>query len=191
VTGKVLDPDGKPVAGATVAPALTGTGNSLTGDTRFSVKTDKDGGFRVVLPASGDREYNLIAHDGEYQQWRTWANGVRPPFRTRPGEAIDGVELRLDRPAVVRGRVTDAKGQPIAGREVRASAADRLENRYYDPTATTAADGTYELKFVRPGEQFIQVAPFWLDARQAPEGTSRTETLAAGEAKAGVDFQLP
>ncbi|MDR3619077.1 MAG: carboxypeptidase regulatory-like domain-containing protein [Paludisphaera borealis] len=191
VTGKVVDPDGKPVAGATVAPALTGTGNSLTGDTRFSVTTDKNGGFRVVLPASGDRDYNLIAHDGKYQEWRNWANGVLPPFRTKPGDAIDDVEIRLTRPATVRGRVTDAQGRPIEGRDVRASAADRLENRYYDPTVKTASDGTYELKFIRPGEQFIQVSPFWLDARQAPEGTSRAETLAAGASKDGVDFKVP
>jgi protocatechuate 3,4-dioxygenase beta subunit len=39
ITGEVRDPDGKPVAGATAAPALTGSGNSLTGDTRFSVET--------------------------------------------------------------------------------------------------------------------------------------------------------
>jgi hypothetical protein len=38
----------------------------------------------------------------------------------------------------VRGRVTDASGHPVSGREVRASAADRLENRYDDPTVTTA-----------------------------------------------------
>jgi protocatechuate 3,4-dioxygenase beta subunit len=191
VTGRVLDPDGQPVAGATVAPALTGTGNSLTGDTRFSVQTDHDGRFTVLLPASGPREYNLVAHDGPYGQWRDWANGALPPFRTKPGEAINDVELRLTRPATVKGRVTDASGKPVAGREVRASAADRLENRYYDPTVTTAADGSYELKFIRPGEQFIQVAPFWLDARQAPEGTSRTLTLTPGETKGQVDFRVP
>ena len=32
ITGKVLDPDGNTVAGATVTPALTGTGNSITGN---------------------------------------------------------------------------------------------------------------------------------------------------------------
>jgi len=86
ITGRVLDPDGKPVAGATVAPALTGTGNSLTGDTRFSVQTDKDGQFTMTLPASGGRQYNLVAHDGKYQQWRNWANGVLPPLnQTGPG----------------------------------------------------------------------------------------------------------
>ena len=191
VSGRVVDPDGKPVAGATVAPALTGTGNSLTGDTRFSVRTDRDGRFEVLLPAGGGREYNLVAHDGAYQQWRTWANGVLPPMRTKPGEALREVEIRLTRPATVRGRVVDAQGRPVARREVRASAADRRENRYYDPTTRTAADGTYELKFIRPGEQFIQVAPFWLDARQAPEGTNHTMTLAPGESRDGVDFRLP
>jgi protocatechuate 3,4-dioxygenase beta subunit len=191
VTGRVLDPDGKPVAGATVAPALTGSGNSLTGDTRFSVETGDDGKFQVVLPASGGREYNLIAHDGKFGQWRTWANGVLPPFRTQPGEVVRDVVIRLTRPATVRGRVTDANGRPVSSREVRASAADRLENRYYDPTVTTADNGSYELRFIRPGEHFIQVAPFWLDARQAAEETSRMLTLTPGELKEGVDFRLP
>jgi hypothetical protein len=190
VTGRVLDPDGKPVAGATVAPALTGTGNSLTGDTRFSVQTDAEGRFTVLLPASGEREYNLMAHDGKVRQWCTWANGVLAPIRTKPGENLSDVELRLTRAATVRGRVTDANGRPVAGRDVRASAGDRRENRYYDPTVKTADDGSYELKFIRPGEQFIQIAPFWLDAREAPEGNTRVLTLARGELKEGVDFRV-
>ena len=188
ITGQVRDPDGKPVAGATVAPALTGTGNSLTGDTRFSVATDAKGHFEMALPASGEREYNLVAHDGKYGHWRTWANGVHRPFRTKPGERGEAV-LSLTRPARVRGRVVDAAGKPVAGREVRASAADRLENRYYDPTVKTAADGTFDLKFIRPGEQYIQVAPFWLDAKQAPAGTSRAVKLEPGQTKEGVSLQ--
>lgn len=190
VTGRVLDPDGKPVAGATVAPALTGTGNSLTGDTRFSVETDAKGRFEMLLPASGDRNYNLVAHDGKYQQWRNWANGVLPPFRTQPGEEVRDVELPLTRPATVVGHVLDRNGRPIADREVRASAADLHENRYYDPTTRTRADGTFELRFVRPGEQHIQVAPFWFSAVEAPEGTSQTVVLAPGESKARLEFKV-
>jgi hypothetical protein len=189
ITGEVRDPDGKPVAGATVAPALTGSGNSLTGDTRFSVETDAKGRFELTLPASGEREYNLVAHDGKYQQWRTWANGVQRPFSTKPGERRS-VVLLLTRPARVRGRVVDGNGNPIADREVRASAADRLENRYYDPTVKTAANGTFDLKFIRPGEQFIQVAPFWLDARQGPTQSSQTVTLEPGETKEGLNFHV-
>jgi hypothetical protein len=62
-SGHVYDPDGKPVEGATVAPALNGY--SLTGDTRYSTKTEKDGSYRVVMPAGNARQYGLIAHDGE------------------------------------------------------------------------------------------------------------------------------
>ena len=191
IKGRVLDPDGHPVPGATAAPALTGTGNSLTGDTRFSVTTDSEGRFTALLPASGNRDYNLVAHDGKYGQWRTWANGVLPPMRTKPGEVREGVDITLARPATISGRVTDPAGKPVVGRDVRASAADGLENRYYDPTTTTAADGTFTLKFVRPGEHFIQVAPFWLNARDAPRGTSKTLTLASGHIETGVEFQVP
>jgi beta-lactamase regulating signal transducer with metallopeptidase domain/protocatechuate 3,4-dioxygenase beta subunit len=181
VTGQVLGPEGKPVAGATVAPALTGSGNSLTGDTRFSVLSEADGKFTMLLPASHGARYNLVAHDGKYNQWRTWANGVMPPIQTTPGQEINNVTISLTRPAIVRGKVLDAQGRPVAGREVRASAADKMENRYYDPTTRTKDDGTFELKFIRAGEQHIQAAPFWLSAEQAPGGTSKTIVLKEGE----------
>jgi hypothetical protein len=75
---------------------------------------------------------------------------VLPPIKTVPGQVIDGVTLRLTRPAIVRRKVVDAKGKAVAGREVRAQAIDKLENRYYDPTTTTQEDGTFELKYLRP-----------------------------------------
>ncbi len=155
IRGRSLDPDGRPVAGATVAPALTGTGNSLTGDTRFSVETRADGTFEMLLPASGDAEYNLEVHDGKYGEWRQWANGVLPPIKTQPGQKIDGLEIRLRRPAVVRGRALDSDGNPYVGQVVRASATDQLENRYYNLETTTDRDGRFELKFLRPGKQTI------------------------------------
>ena len=113
INGRIVDPDGNPVAAATAAPALTGTGNSLTGDTRFSVTTKDDGTFDMLLPASNDAKYNLVAHDGKWQQWRTWANGVLAPISTTPGQEINGVELKLTRPATVRGRVVDRRGKPV------------------------------------------------------------------------------
>lgn len=103
VTGRVVDPDGRAVAGATVDPALTGTGNSLTGDARFAVRTGDDGKFKLMLPASGRHLFNLVAHDGKYLEWRRWANGVLPPIQAEPGEAVRDVEIKLSRPASVRG----------------------------------------------------------------------------------------
>jgi hypothetical protein len=114
--------------------------------------------------------------------------GAITPFRTKPGQVMENVTLSLTRPATVGGRVVNDVGQPVAGREVRASAADKQENRYYDPTTKTGADGTFELRFIRAGEQHIQVAPFWLYADDAPTASSRTIKLAEGETKTGVDL---
>jgi beta-lactamase regulating signal transducer with metallopeptidase domain len=191
VRGKIVDPSGKPVAGATAAPARTGTGNSLTGDTRFSVKTREDGSFEVVLPASNSVDYNLIAHDGGYQEWRNWANGVSEPFRTKPGQEIEGLELRLNRPATVKGRVVDAAGKPVADREVRAHPTDLRDNRYYNPTFRTDKDGRYEIKFIRPGEHAVQVAPFWLQSDKAPPDTNWMVVIKEGESIEGPDLIAP
>jgi hypothetical protein len=190
IRGRIVDPNGRPVAGATAAPALTGTGNSLTGDTRFSVKTAADGSFEMLLPASGARDYNLTAHDGDYGEWRNWANGVAAPLRTKAGEEIEGVELRLSKSAAVRGRVVDAQGKPVADRDVRVQAMDRRENRYYDPTVRTNAEGLFEIKFIRPGEHFVQVSPFG-DPEIMPQGSTRFVKIAEGQTIESQELLAP
>src|SRR5271170_1834924 len=105
----------------------------------------------MLLPASGGHDYNLIVHDGGYGQWRKWANGVLPPIRTKPGQELNDITLTLTRPAVVRGKVVDADGNPVANREVRTVGGDLQENRYYDPTVKTDKNGNFALKYVRPG----------------------------------------
>jgi hypothetical protein len=142
----------------------------------------------MLLPASKERQYNLVAHDGKYQQWRNWANGVTEPIVTSPGEDLNDVVLWLSEPATVRGKVTDGSGRPVAEREVRAHAFDKLGNRYYDPTTETDAKGSFELKFIRPGKHYIQVAPFWLDAEEAPQGTSQIVTVPAGQTMGGIEL---
>jgi protocatechuate 3,4-dioxygenase beta subunit len=155
ISGRVLDPDGKPVAGATVAPARSGTGRSYTGDTRFSVATKEDGTFQVVLPPTDGRKYNLIVHDGKYQEWRTWANGVGTVLETVAGQRIENLELRLTRPGIIRGRTVDGRGRPVAGVYVQTRAEDRLEHNYYNPATRSDKDGNFELPFVRPGRHLV------------------------------------
>jgi protocatechuate 3,4-dioxygenase beta subunit len=181
ISGRVVDPDGKPVAGATVGPALTGTGNSLTGDTRYSVLTNAKGEFAELYPASHDREYNLIAHDGDYGQWRKWANVEAAPFKTKPGQVIKDLTLTLVRPVAVSGRVVNAAGQPVAHAEVRAVPTHKRSNRYYDPTVETDAQGRFVLPFVAPGEHRVQVEPFYLSAEEAPSQSTKTVTVEAGK----------
>ena len=38
-----------------------------------------------------------MAHDGDYQEWRRWANGVLPPIRAKPGQEIRDVKIALRR----------------------------------------------------------------------------------------------
>ncbi|MBV9122285.1 MAG: carboxypeptidase regulatory-like domain-containing protein, partial [Planctomycetes bacterium] len=109
-------------------------------------------------------------------------------IRTVPGQEIKDLTLTLTRPATVRGQVVDKQGQPVAHCEVRASAADKLENRYYDPTMTTAKDGSFELRFIRPGDQFIQAAPFWLKAEEAPASSTKRMRLIAGQTVEGIQL---
>ena len=188
VTGRVVDPNGNPVAGATVAPAHTGTGNSITGDTRFSVSTNESGNFVMYLPASGKSQYNLVAHDGAYSEWRTWANGVMEPIQTKPGDTINDVTIHLNRICTVRGTVKDKDGNPVAGNQVRAHAADLKANRYYDPTSRTDENGNFELRFIRPGKHYIQTDPFFLVANEAPDVMSKMVELESGEAKEGIEL---
>ena len=189
ISGKVTDPDGNPVAQATVAGARTGTGNSLTGDTRYSVKTKEDGSYVIHLPASNDKKYNLIAHDGKYRQWRNFASGVTEPFQTKAGQKLENVDIQLHQPATVRGKVTASDGQSVKGLEVRAHAKDKRGNRYYDPTTTTNDDGSFELSFIRPGKHFVQVEPFWLNAEDAPPKSSMEVELDEGETKSGIAIE--
>lgn len=186
IRGKVVDPAGKPVVGATAALARTGSGNSITGDTRYSVTTDANGNFEMMAPASKKAKYNLVAHDGKYEQWRNWANGVLEPIQTNPGDVIDNVIIKLTEPATVKGTVVDSSGKAVPNRQVIACSFDKLENRYYDPTVRTDANGNFEIKFIRPGKHYIQAYPFWLRAEEAPEGTSQIVTLDAGQMLEGI-----
>ena len=186
ITGRVVDPDGKPVAGATVAPALTGSGNSITGDTRYSFETQSDGTFEMYLPATGNGTYNIIAHDGKYGEYRTWANGVLDPIQTRPGQTIGGVTITLTRPATVTGVVIDKNGKELPNIEVQASDVDCLENRYYVPKVRSDASGRFSLKYIRPGKHYIQAAPFYGIPKQAPKESISIVNLKSGERKDGI-----
>lgn len=190
IRGRVVDPHGNPVEGATVAPAKTGSGNSITGDTRYSYSTDAEGRFVMKLPASKNFKYNLVAHDGKYDEWRNWANGVSETFQTAPGETIEDFELQLTEPATVRGQVTNVLGTPRPHVKVRAVAVDKRDNWYYHPETETDEEGRYELRFIRPGKQFIQIEPYWLDAEQAETETTRIVKLQPNSVEEEVNFRV-
>ena len=144
---------GKPIVGATII--LSGAGSSIADDwpvaneaVRASVLhclTDGAGRFRFD---GIDREYSYGLHV-KYP-------GVVPYVRhiglLLPPYHVD-VQASLEVAAIVRGRVTDEKGAPVAAATVRISAQTYSPN----PRTRTNADGQFELDQVPKGS-------YWLEA---------------------------
>ena len=147
-----------------------------------------DGSFEIWLPASGDAEYNLTAHDGGFREWRNWANGVLDPIKTKPGDIISDVTITLTRPCSVSGTVRDIDGNPLKYHEVEDTPSDFKGNRYYEPFTLTDEHGRYTLHFIRPGEHYIEASPYALHPEEAPENICAHVTLKAGQALENVDL---
>jgi len=162
LSGTVFDPQGQLVAGATVCTVRVGWGDSLDSTKRYTAKTGADGTFSMIIPAAGDDQVALIAHDGDYGKWRQWANGVSEPFALHAGDKPAPFTLKLTTPGSVKGVVQDKSGNPAANRRVRIMSEDECDSRYVAPETTSDKDGNFELKFVRPGEVLVQVEPFYM-----------------------------
>ncbi len=186
IRGRVVDPDGKPQAGATVSIGVTRSGDLVLGSGRFRATTDPTGAFTLKLLASGDDEYNLIAHDGPPRIDRTWADATSPFLKTGPGEVVDAGVIRLTRPATVEGRVVDAQGRPLANQEVQASREIGLSRRSIESTVRTGADGAFKVPFLEPGGHTIQVEPLGFYPTDAPSGAVEVVKLAEGESRTGI-----
>jgi Carboxypeptidase regulatory-like domain/Thiol:disulfide interchange protein DsbD, N-terminal len=128
LTGKVLDPDGRPVAGATV---VRGEQWGIMGlESGKDTKTDNDGNFRFPSAKSG--QILLAAISPRFG----------PVIKTVDSKSgIDPVELRLTPPHTIRGRVTDLNDKPISGMEVRVSEWGSF--RYPPWKFTTDAEGRF------------------------------------------------
>ena len=222
--GVVIDSaSGEPVPGVTVHLSLPldesttfgfgpsggvviGTTEALAGP----IMTDGRGRFRFVeLPAG---HYEL----GAYGAGGTSRFGARTnPQHGRLVSLADGqrrsVELRLMRSAMLTGRVTDERGEPIAGMPVRAVSLVPVGVPDYLIAGFSDDRGIYSLS-VAAGDYVVAALPFTasisnqtlarpVDGKPAvyvttfhPRGQSRAEgaliRVAAGERRAGLDIQL-
>jgi len=135
--GRVLDPDGRGVAGARVSPfvsSLDGRGAALfwPGEAR----TQADGSFRIAcldLPA----KLSLYVRAAGFAPYA--AHGVRP--------GDDALAISLERASIVRGRAVLPEGIPAVNVHVVLDALDSGEDRELD----LALDGSFERLHVAPG----------------------------------------
>jgi RNA polymerase sigma factor (sigma-70 family) len=111
ISGRVLDPAGKPVPAAKLLVPRPETAEPLTARDVAMKKvgeTDAEGRFRVALDRPGPemRSY-LVAHAAGFGvDWIEWDDG---------DGRRDGVSFRLVKDVPITGRVLNTEGRPIAG----------------------------------------------------------------------------
>jgi hypothetical protein len=140
IRGLVVDGEGKPVEGIRVAAGRA--------DPPFErpvfVKSDARGAFALegLLPA----KYRVNA----------WAEGGRgtpkPEMAQVTSKDVEGVRLVLTAGLVVRGKVVDGQGKPVAEAAVLGVVDRRAgDQRFSMDRVATDADGTFALERLSPG----------------------------------------
>lgn len=136
ITGLVVGPDGKPVAGADVGGQALEFGES---GWNTPVKTDANGRFRIA-----ERSANLFARKGDL----TTARGTFAFL----GDDVQ-LELESNVYARVEGQITDrTTGQPIADAKVWYSTTRQMTYPRQVTTLLTDAQGRFRFAKLRPFE---------------------------------------
>lgn len=170
--GRVLAPDGRPVAGATVRTRPAARDPWALLDTRLlyserwfkipEATTDAEGRFALGSLSPG--WVRAVAHAGSW-------TGRSDPLRLDEGGTVE-VEVRLQPRAALTGRVLDQAGQPIEGASVSV-AGERT---------VAAADGSFRFIGLPPG-------PAQVSADDVPyEELTRDVEIGDGETR--VDLVL-
>jgi len=129
IEGRVVDANGKPVAGARVLTADDRRAMFTYADP-FVITTDADGHFRTGQVKPG--EWFLVA----------MAKGHAPGDQhVTIGKAVPQVKITLGRPHVFRGRVVDRDGKPVAGAYVDPDV--WRDHRGLETFLWTGADGRF------------------------------------------------
>lgn len=132
VSGRVVSPDGAPVAGALVRYAELAELANRADPIRDAVQTDEHGAFRFEAMPAGT--FRFLATDSHF------APGSSPPVTLDGAAARSGIEIRMDRGAVVAGRVVSRSGAAVGWATVRITA--RTSGAAYDAPRQTYADET-------------------------------------------------
>jgi RNA polymerase sigma factor (sigma-70 family) len=112
VAGRVVGPDGKPIAGAKVFVAPRDTRPAPGGRLETAAVADADGRFRVTLNRK-NQSYVVAAASGLGVDWTN-----AQEWKAVPEEVV----LRLTKDVPITGRVVNTEGKPVPG--VRVSPSD-------------------------------------------------------------------
>jgi protocatechuate 3,4-dioxygenase beta subunit len=178
VSGRVVDPDGKPVAGATVA--VSEGGRELSSSRLMGVEpkqgvADDEGGFVFADVAPGP--FGLSAEAPRHQ------SAELRGLEVKPGQELAGLEIVLPPGASVEGRVLSPEGDPVPNAGVAVAEVARAGTVAFPSLRSgTDADGHYRIEGIAPG-------PHTLEAYSEGYRGAVRDVEAKGETR-GVDFQL-
>jgi len=136
VTGRVIGPQGKPLAGARVYLSLIARRDCFSSPSWADVKTNTQGRYTADVLPVGLGHYRLMAAIRRYGREEQRVKCDRPGLMTLP----DIVLQRADR--LVSGVVVDVNGQPVAGATVWEDDKQLAE---------TDASGKFEIKDLARG----------------------------------------
>lgn len=166
IRGRVIDTlTGKPIEGADVRLAE----NTIEQEKRairrgVSIRSFARLG-RTLTASDGSYAFDGI-RDGAYRlhvMHRMYLFPCQGPADPRclitvaTDQRIDDANVSLAPGAIIRGRVLDKEGRPVEGARVRAESDQPLANQ--DGSATSGADGQFEITSVSPGQMLVLVDP--------------------------------
>ena len=188
ISGKVTDSAGTPLGGVRVYLYPHPSGSMVANAT-----TDSQGRYTLSDLEAGSYSvyYNTYssAPDFPSQYWSssgpTTDDDALTPVTVGAGEARTGIDAALKRYPRLRGKVLDGSGVPVAGAPV--IVAEKESGGYYDwryaKRATTAADGTYDVRVdvgthkVRFEGTVSTLAEYYDDTQVEAAATEITATL--------------
>jgi uncharacterized GH25 family protein len=190
ISGRVLGPDGKPVAGALVQPSISFTTSEEWNEASetiadVSLRTDSEGRYRLEgLPPH--RSYLVRASSPNFAPASSKAISVGPR------QDVRDVNVTLTLGGAIRGLVADAKGKPIRGAKVQAEeetedgqAIVYTSSDAIGKFATTDLEGKYTLSPLKAGVYKVRSR-----ARDHTSSTREKVKVAQGSTVEGIDFML-
>ncbi|HSK34839.1 MAG TPA: carboxypeptidase regulatory-like domain-containing protein [Propionicimonas sp.] len=158
VSGRVTARDGSPIASAEVSFSNDGT-------TAVYVRTDEQGryAFARLYPGSWSVQVSGPYGSGYLDEW--WPGGdahEAKQLAIEPGTVVRDIDIALDLPSTISGRLLDPDGQPLAGFSVQAWY-QLADTGVWNPTTSrkSSSTGDFTVSGLRARPYRLEISPPW------------------------------